>query len=99
MGDVNTGRTNFIPFYKQLKTGPSDRRAEDCHCEIRRSAVCRFLVARRSLLTMRHVIFLLISNLMSFEEKGPQQMGEPRIVIARSEEVLSVIFLLRASPF
>ena len=51
MGDVNTGRTNFIPFYKQLK-------------------------------------------------KGPQQMGEPRIVIARSEEVLSVVFLLlRAAPF
>ena len=45
MGDVNTGRTNFIPFYEQLK-------------------------------------------------KGPQQMGEPRIVIARSEEkVRHVIFL------
>ena len=49
MGDVNTGRTNFIPFYKQLKKGP--------------------------------------------------QIGDPRIVIARSEEVLSVVFLLDAAPF
>ena len=94
---VNTTKIKFI---QTAEKGPSDRRPEDCHCEIRRSAVCHFLVARRSLLTLRHVIFLLISNLMSFEEKGPQQMGKPRLVIARSEEVLSVVFLLlHAAPF
>ena len=41
-----------------------------------------------------------IKSILFYKQlKNGPQIGEPRIVIAKSEEVLSVVFLLDAAPF